>query len=155
LPEIKRLLEPKGRLCQNRSCSHRLQLAKVRGARHRFRRRDTDDRPTVRKVSDEAVKRVEELRALLRHHNERYFALDSPEISDGDFDVLVRELAALEVDYLDLAATDSPTKTVGAGATFAPVQHDVPSVPMNSTSGTLGFRALLARTQSSAHLCVS
>ena len=85
------------------------------------------------------MKRVEELRALLRHHNERYFALDSPEISDGDFDVLVRELAALEVDYLDLAATDSPTKTVGAGATFAPVQHDVPMMSLDKAFSTDEF----------------
>ncbi len=57
------------------------------------------------------MKRVEELRALLAHHNERYFALDSPEITDADFDVLVRELAALEDEYPDLAATESTAQT--------------------------------------------
>ncbi len=85
------------------------------------------------------MKRVEELRALLAHHNERYFALDSPEISDTDFDVLDRELASLEAEYPDLAATDSPTKTVGARATFAPVQHDVAMMSLDKAFSTDEF----------------
>jgi DNA ligase (NAD+) len=90
-------------------------------------------------VSDDAVTRVEELRALIAHHNERYFALDSPEISDAGFDVLLSELAALEDKYPNLAATDSPTKTVGAGATFAPVQHDVPMMSLDKAFSTDEF----------------
>lgn len=82
-------------------------------------------------MSDEAATRVDELRALIAYHNERYFAEDAPEISDADFDELVRELADLEADHPDLALADSPTQTVGAAATFAPVRHEVPMMSLD------------------------
>ena len=42
-----------------------------------------------------AKRRVEELRARIEHHSYRYYVLDAPEISDADFDLLLRELRAL------------------------------------------------------------
>ena len=45
------------------------------------------------------AERIESLRAQVAHHNERYHTLDSPEISDADFDALVRELRSLEADH--------------------------------------------------------
>ena len=57
--------------------------------------------------------RIEALRAQVAHHNERYHTLDSPEISDADFDALVRELRALEADHPELADESSPTRPGG------------------------------------------
>ncbi|MEM7096093.1 MAG: NAD-dependent DNA ligase LigA [Actinomycetota bacterium] len=75
--------------------------------------------------------RIDELRAQIAHHNQRYFAEDSPEISDADFDLLVRELAALEKSHPELTTADSPTQTIGASATFAPVEHEVPMMSLD------------------------
>ena len=61
---------------------------------------------------DDVVRRVEELRDQIRHHNERYYQLDDPEISDAEYDALVRELRALEEQYPALITPDSPTQQV-------------------------------------------
>jgi DNA ligase (NAD+) len=60
------------------------------------------------------VGRAEELRALIAYHNDRYHRLDDPEITDAEYDALVRELRAIEADHPDLVVPDSPTTTVGA-----------------------------------------
>lgn len=80
---------------------------------------------------EDTVARAAELRALIAHHNERYFAHDASEISDADFDDLVRELQALEQANPELAVVDSPTQTVGASALFAPVEHEVPMMSLD------------------------
>lgn len=73
----------------------------------------------------EAKRRVEELRAQIDHHSYRYYVLDAPEISDADFDGLMRELSALEHEHPTLLSPDSPTQRVGGSRSelFAPVQH--------------------------------
>ena len=60
------------------------------------------------------AKRAGELRAQLDHHNYQYHVLDSPEISDAEYDRLLLELKAIEAQYPDLATPDSPTQRVGA-----------------------------------------
>ncbi|HZX56542.1 MAG TPA: NAD-dependent DNA ligase LigA, partial [Ilumatobacteraceae bacterium] len=83
----------------------------------------------------DAASRVDELRSLIAYHNERYHTLDSPEISDADFDLLVRELLRLEAEYPELASADSPTSRVGGAplsATFAPVVHRVPMTSLDN-----------------------
>jgi DNA ligase (NAD+) len=69
--------------------------------------------------------RAAELRSQIEHHNRQYHQLDAPEISDADYDALVRELLAIEEQHPDLAVPDSPTQTVGGPVSplFAPVQH--------------------------------
>ena len=68
-------------------------------------------------AGDEALaSRADELRRLIEYHNERYFGLDAPVITDADYDALVRELRAIEADHPELATPDSPTRAVGAGA---------------------------------------
>ena len=57
--------------------------------------------------------RVAELRELIRDIYARYFADDSPEISDADYDLLVRELRQLEEQHPDLREPESPTAAVG------------------------------------------
>jgi DNA ligase (NAD+) len=72
--------------------------------------------------------RIADLRRQIAYHNERYHTLDSPEIADADFDLLVRELLRLESEHPELASDESPTSHVGGAplsATFAPVVHRV------------------------------
>src|SRR5215471_1236851 len=56
---------------------------------------------------------IEKLREELRHHEHQYYVLDSPEISDADYDALMRKLQALEAQHPDLLTPDSPTQRVG------------------------------------------
>ncbi|MDG1186881.1 MAG: NAD-dependent DNA ligase LigA [Ilumatobacter sp.] len=80
------------------------------------------------------VARVETLRTQLAYHNERYHTLDDPEISDADYDDLVRELRSLEAEYPELVTDTSPTQQVGAAtsATFDPVVHRVPMMSLDN-----------------------
>ncbi|HID25223.1 MAG TPA: NAD-dependent DNA ligase LigA, partial [Thermoplasmata archaeon] len=62
---------------------------------------------------EEAKKRVEELRKLIRHHDYLYYVLNKPEISDSEYDKLMFELRKIEETYPDLVTPDSPTQRVG------------------------------------------
>jgi DNA ligase (NAD+) len=72
-----------------------------------------------------AAARAADLRREIDHHAYRYYALDSPEISDAAYDALVRELEQIEAAFPQLVTPDSPTQRVGAppSETFAPVRH--------------------------------
>ena len=61
----------------------------------------------------EAKERIAELAAEIRDHDHRYHVLDRPTISDARYDKLFRELKALEEEFPDLNAPDSPTLRVG------------------------------------------
>ena len=65
---------------------------------------------------DQASKRLQELSALIHHHDFRYYVLDDPEISDAAYDGLFRELQELENLYPDLRPSNSPTLRVGGKA---------------------------------------
>ena len=69
--------------------------------------------------------RIRELIDILNHHNYRYYVLDSPEVSDAEYDVLMQELIGLEEDHPELVEPDSPTQRVGAPPAdgFQPVKH--------------------------------
>ncbi len=83
------------------------------------------------------------LRAEVDHHNQRYHGLDDPEISDAEYDALVRRLRAVEEAHPELVTADSPTQQVGAApsAQFAPVEH---LVPMMSLDNAFSFEELQA-----------
>ncbi|MDI6892825.1 MAG: NAD-dependent DNA ligase LigA [Actinomycetota bacterium] len=70
-------------------------------------------------------KRLKELRDLINYHDYRYYVLDSPEISDAEYDELMRELIAIEGAHPELVTPDSPTQRVGAPPAegFLPVRH--------------------------------
>ena len=87
--------------------------------------------------------RADELRRLIEHHNRRYYELDDPEISDADYDALVRELAVIEEAHPELRTPDSPTQTVGAAPSpvFAAVEH---LTPMMSLDNATSLEELLA-----------
>jgi DNA ligase (NAD+) len=93
------------------------------------------------------VARAEELRALIAHHNERYHRLDDPEISDADFDELVRELRSIEAAHPDLVVPDSPTSRVGAAPStlFAPVTHRVPMMSLDNAFNPEELKAWAVR----------
>jgi len=77
---------------------------------------------------------IGELREQVAHHNRRYHELDDPEISDGDYDALVRRLRQLEEEHPDLAAETSPSQAVGGAPSvlFAPVTHSVPMMSLDN-----------------------
>jgi len=72
--------------------------------------------------------RIEELRGIINHHNYRYYVLDSPEISDAEYDELMRELRQLEAEHPELVTPDSPTQRIGAPPVeaFGVVEHPQP-----------------------------
>jgi DNA ligase (NAD+) len=76
--------------------------------------------------------RVDELRRLVRHHEYRYYVLDSPEVSDAEYDALYRELLGLEGTYPDVITPDSPTQRVGGEplAAFGQVTHREPMLSL-------------------------
>jgi DNA ligase (NAD+) len=76
--------------------------------------------------------RVEQLRAEIRHHNERYYDQDAPEISDAEWDALMRELKQLEEANPDLVTPDSPSQVVGGSVLFAPVEHRTPMMSLDN-----------------------
>ncbi len=75
-----------------------------------------------------ARQRVDELRESINYHNYRYYVLDSPEISDAEYDELQRELIQLERQHPELITPDSPTQRVGAPPVeaFGVVEHPHP-----------------------------
>ncbi|HEX8928293.1 MAG TPA: NAD-dependent DNA ligase LigA, partial [Actinomycetota bacterium] len=83
---------------------------------------------------EEAAKRVDEVRARIRDAAYRYYVLSDPDISDAEYDELMRELEGIEADFPDLVTPDSPTQSVGAppAAAFAPVRHRVPMLSLDN-----------------------
>ena len=71
------------------------------------------------------VNRVAELREELHYHNHRYYVLDSPIISDNDYDLLLQELRQIEVEHPELVTPDSPTNRIGGDPAegFVQVEH--------------------------------
>ena len=76
----------------------------------------------------EIQKRMEELTALLRDANYRYYVLDDPQMADFEYDRLLRELEELEKEYPQFAQPDSPAQRVGGEALskFEKAEHPVP-----------------------------
>lgn len=78
--------------------------------------------------------RVEHLRTVIDHHNYRYYVLDSPEVSDSEYDALMRELIRLEEENPGLVTPYSPTQRVGASPVkeFPPMIHRIPLLSMDN-----------------------
>ena len=86
----------------------------------------------------------------MRRHADLYYSRDAPEIPDADFDDLMAELRELEERYPELAAPDSPTRTVGAppSVQFAPVTHDIPMMSLDNAFDLGELRAWEVRAAS-------
>jgi DNA ligase (NAD+) len=78
--------------------------------------------------------RIETLREQLRHHERQYFVLDEPEISDAEYDKLMKELRALEAEHPELLTSDSPTQRVGGKPKegFVKVAHSRPMLSLDN-----------------------
>jgi len=83
---------------------------------------------------NQAKQRIEKLKTEINHHNYRYYVLDSPEISDAEYDELMRELQELEAEYPRFLTPDSPTQRVGAApvAAFGVVEHPLPLLSLGN-----------------------
>jgi len=91
----------------------------------------------------EVIKRAEELRREIEYHNYQYYVLDSPIISDAEYDKLMRELQELEERYPSLVTPDSPTQRVGAPPQefFRTHEHLQPMLSLANAFGEDELRA--------------
>lgn len=84
---------------------------------------------------NEDIKRMSTLVELLDHHNYKYYVENSPEISDFEFDALLRELQELENNYPEYASPNSPTCRVGSDLStdFKSAEHRYPMMSLSNT----------------------
>ena len=93
--------------------------------------------------------RAAELRAELERHNELYYSTGKPEISDREFDALMRQLVDLEREHPELATPDSPTRRVGGAPVdgFEQVEHDPPMLSLDNTYSLEELEEWVARLE--------
>ena len=91
---------------------------------------------------------IEKLRALIRHYERQYYIENHPEISDSDFDALMRKLEALEAADPMPIPPDSPTQRVGGGAELGTrLQHRNPMLSLNNSYDENDLREFGARVE--------
>ena len=85
-------------------------------------------------LNSQILQKVEDLRNALHRHNHRYYLLDDPEISDAEYDRMMRKLQRLEEDYPELSSPDSPTARVGAAPLekFETVAHTITMLSLDN-----------------------
>ncbi len=90
--------------------------------------------PMPARSATDARHRIDALRDTIRHHEYRYYVLDEPEISDAEFDQLMRELKELEEQHPDMVTPDSPTQRVGGKPRegFVKVEHSSPMLSLDN-----------------------
>ena len=93
--------------------------------------------------------RIKELRDRLNYHNYKYYVENSPEISDYDFDMMLRELQDLETQYPEFDDPNSPTKRVGSDLTseFKTVAHRFPMLSLGNTYSLEELHEFIARIE--------
>ncbi len=95
----------------------------------------------------DAAQRVAELREQIHHHDYLYYVEARPEVSDAEYDALMRELKALEAEFPELVTPDSPTQRV-AGApieAFQSVEHRVAMLSLDNATTPDDLREFEAR----------
>jgi len=95
----------------------------------------------------DAASRIEELREQIRHHDYCYYVLNRPEVSDAEYDRLIRELRELEGAHPDLITADSPTQRVAGQPVdvFASVEHKAAMLSLDNAMGPDALREFEAR----------
>ena len=85
-------------------------------------------------VEKEIAQKIEDLRETLRHHEYLYYVLDQPEVSDAEYDRLMRQLQELEAQHPELITPDSPSQRVGGKARegFIKVRHSSPMLSLDN-----------------------
>lgn len=92
-------------------------------------------------------KRIAELREVINYHNYRYYVLDSPEISDAEYDELMQELIALEEKHPQFISPESPTQRIGAAPAegFPPIKHPSKMLSLANAFSFADLEAFLKR----------
>lgn len=105
--------------------------------------------PQVGTPPAEAVRRAEDLRAEILRHERLYYVDNRPEVTDAQFDLLMRELVTLEEKYPDLATMDSPARRVGGvpAEGFATVEHAFAMLSLENAYSWEEAEAWLARAR--------
>ena len=95
------------------------------------------------------AKQAESLRQTIRHHEHQYYVLDAPDVTDGEYDALVRELQALETEHPELVTQDSPTQRVGGKARegFQKLAHSSPMLSLDNALDEGELRAFDSRVR--------
>ena len=95
----------------------------------------------------DALQRISELREQIRHHDYLYYAEARPEISDAEYDALMRELRELEAAFPDLVTPDSPTQRVAGQPieAFRPVEHRTAMLSLDNATSPEDLREFEAR----------
>ncbi|MBD5183009.1 MAG: NAD-dependent DNA ligase LigA [Bacteroidales bacterium] len=103
-------------------------------------------------MNDE-IKRIDELRTQLHHHNHRYYVLNDPEISDRDFDMMMHELEELERRHPEHFDANSPTRRVGSDLNtgFEQVRHIYPMLSLANTYSIDDVDAWFKRVDDTLH----
>lgn len=97
----------------------------------------------------EASARAESLRTDLNRHNHLYYVEARQEITDQEFDALLRELQAIETQFPDLLKADSPTQRVGGAPIegFTQIRHTIPMMSLDNTYSEAELTAFFVRLQ--------
>jgi DNA ligase (NAD+) len=97
----------------------------------------------------QAASKIEDLREQIRHHEYLYYVADAPEITDAEFDRLMRQLQALEAEHPELLTPDSPTQRVGGKPRegFTKVAHSSPMLSLDNAFGEDELRAFDQRVK--------
>jgi DNA ligase (NAD+) len=100
-------------------------------------------------MKESAAKRAEELRRELEHHEYLYYVLDRPEITDAEYDRLMRALRDLETAHPELCTPDSPTQRVGGQPRegFVKVPHSSPMLSLDNALNEQELRDFDARVR--------
>ncbi len=95
----------------------------------------------------EVKKKIEKLRSELERHNRLYYIEDNPEISDYEFDEMLKELEDLERENPEFADENSPTKRVGGDVTknFETVEHEFPMMSLSNSYSKDEISEFIAR----------
>ena len=103
-------------------------------------------------MSIDPLSRINALREQIRHHEERYYIHNAPEIADEEFDRLLHELERLEAEYPDLVTPDSPTQRVAGRPVegFETVEHLVPMLSLDNAYNDDELRAFDERVRKGA-----
>ena len=88
-------------------------------------------------MTEDINKQINYLKSVIREHDHRYYVLDDPQISDHEYDSLLRELKNLEDSHPELITSDSPTQRVGGSpiSEFNQIQHSKPMLSLGNAFG--------------------
>lgn len=108
------------------------------------------------KTTDAAALEIAEIRRQLHRYNHEYYVLDTPSVSDAEYDRLMRQLLKLEAEHPELATPDSPTQRVGGQPLdgFDKVTHAAPLLSLGNAFSTDELRAFDSRVRAHAGTAV-